>query len=43
MRKVGGKKFGTKKRVKKTLGKGRGCVLGSSPKWFERPHPELMY
>jgi hypothetical protein len=25
------------------MGKGRGCVFGSSPKWFEQPHPELVH
>jgi len=39
---VGGKNFGVEKRLAKpkTLGRG-GCVFGSSPKWLERPHPQL--
>jgi len=40
---VGGEKNGVKNRVQKTLGRGRGFVLGSSPKWLERPHPELVH
>jgi hypothetical protein len=41
---VGGKNFRAKKKLKKpkTLGKG-GCVFGSSPKWFERLHPQLVH
>jgi hypothetical protein len=40
-REVGGESFGAEKGAEKFLGKGRGCVLGSSPKWLEQPHPEL--
>jgi hypothetical protein len=40
---VGREKIGAKKRVEKTLGKGRGCVLGSSPKRLEQPHLELVH
>jgi hypothetical protein len=38
-----GKSLGQGKRAEKTLGKGRGCVLGSSSKWLEQPHPELVH
>ncbi len=43
-RQVGGKNFGTEKRLKKpkTLGRG-GCVFGSSPKQLQRPHPQLVH
>jgi hypothetical protein len=34
---VGGEIFGVEKRAEKSLGKGRGCVFGSSPKQLERP------
>jgi len=29
--------------AEKSLGKGRGCVFGSSPKQLEQPHPELVH
>jgi hypothetical protein len=29
--------------TEKSLGKGRGCGFGSSPKWLERPHHELVH
>ncbi len=29
--------------VEKSLGRGRGCVFGSCPKWLERPDPELVH
>jgi hypothetical protein len=31
-----------KKRAEKSIGQGRGCVFGSSPKQLEQPHPELV-
>jgi len=46
LREVGrkeGKNFGAEKEVEKSLGKGIGCVFGSSPNWLERPHPELVH
>jgi hypothetical protein len=39
---IGGENFGAKKGVEKSLGKGRGCVFGSSPKRFKQPHHELV-
>jgi hypothetical protein len=35
--------FGAEKGAEKSLGRGRGCVFGSSPKQLEWPHPELMH
>jgi hypothetical protein len=35
--------LGAKKGAEKSLGKGRGCVFGSSPKRLERPHPQLAH
>jgi len=32
VREVGGENFGTEKGAEKSLGRGRGCVSGSSPK-----------
>jgi len=32
VREVGGENFGAKKGVEKSMGRGRGCVFGSSPK-----------
>jgi hypothetical protein len=43
MRELGGKKFGAKKGAEKSLGRRKGCVLGSCPKQLERPHPELVH
>jgi hypothetical protein len=43
VREVGGENFGTKKGAEKSLGRGRGCVFDSSPKWLEQPHPELVH
>ncbi len=43
MREVGGKIFGAEKGAEKSLGRGKGCVFGSSPKRFERPHPGLVH
>jgi hypothetical protein len=40
---VGGENFGAKKGVEKSLGRARGCVFGSSPKWLEWLHSELVY
>ncbi len=40
---VGGESFGAEKGAEKFLGKGRGCVFGSSPKRLEQPHPELVH
>jgi len=40
---LGGENFGEKKGAEKSLGNGRGCVFGSSPKWLERPHPKLVH
>ncbi len=36
-------KFWAKNGAEKSLGRGRGCVFGSSPKWFEQLHPELVH
>ncbi len=36
-------KFWGKERAKKSLGRGKGCVFGSSPKQLEQPHPELVH
>jgi len=35
--------LGQKRGLKNSLGRGRGCVFGSSPKQLEWPHPELMH
>ncbi len=41
---VGGKNFGAEKRRKKNNNFGQGgCSFGSSPKWLERPHPQLNW
>jgi hypothetical protein len=40
---VRGENFGAEKKIEKTLGKGRGCVFGSSPKRLEWPHFELVH
>jgi hypothetical protein len=40
---VGGENFGAETGAEKSLGRGRGCAFGSSPKWFEQPHPELVH
>jgi len=41
---VGGKNFGVEKRRKKNNNFGQGgCSFGSSPKWLERPHPQLNW
>jgi hypothetical protein len=40
--KVGGENVGAEKGAEKSLGRGRGCVFGSSPKQLERPHPKLV-
>jgi hypothetical protein len=40
---VGGEIFGVEKGAEKSLGRGGGCVFGSSPKWLEQPHPELVH
>jgi hypothetical protein len=36
-------KFWGKEGAKKSLGRGRGYVFGSSPKQLKRPHPELVH
>ncbi len=38
-----GENFGAGKGAEKSLGRGRGCVFGSSPKRLEWPHPELVH
>jgi len=43
MKEVGGEIFGAKNGVEKSLGKGRGCVFGSSSKQLEWPHHELVH
>jgi len=35
VKEVGGENFGAEKGAEKSLGRGRGCVFGSSPKQFE--------
>jgi hypothetical protein len=35
--------LGQRRGTEKSLGKGIGCVFGSSPKLLERPHPELLH
>ncbi len=42
-REAGEKKFGAKKGAEKSLGSGRGCVFGSSPKQLDRPHPKPVH
>ncbi len=32
--------MGAEKGAEKSLGRGRGCVFGSSPKWLEQPDPD---
>jgi len=36
-------KFWGREGAKKSLGRGRGCVFGSSTKWFELLHIELVH
>jgi len=43
VREVGGENFEAEKGAEKSLGKGRGCVFGSSPNQLEWPHPELVH
>jgi len=43
VRVVGGENFGVEKEAEKSLGRGRRCVFGSSPKQLERLHPELVH
>ncbi len=43
MREVGGENFGAEKGAEKSPVKGRGCIFGSSSKWFEQPHPKLVH
>jgi hypothetical protein len=43
VKEVGGENFGVEKRAEKSLGRGRGCVFGSSPKWLEWLHFELVH
>jgi len=43
VREVGGENFGAEKGAEKSLGRGKGCVFGSSPKHFEWPHLELVH
>jgi hypothetical protein len=45
VKEVGGGEVGRRENfgAKKSLGKGRGCVFGSSPKQFERLHLELVH
>jgi len=35
--------LGQRRGAEKSLGRGRGCVFGSSPKRLEWPHPELVH
>jgi hypothetical protein len=35
-------KFWGREGAEKSLGRGTGCGFGSSPKWLEWPHPELV-
>jgi len=35
VKEVGGENFGVENGAKKSLGRGKGCVFGSSPKWLE--------
>jgi len=35
--------LGQRRGAEKSLGKRKGCVLSSSPKWLELPHPELVH
>jgi hypothetical protein len=37
------KNFETEKRAEKFLGRGRRYVFGSSPKWLEWPHAQLVH
>jgi len=43
VREVGGENFGVEKGAEKSLGRGRGCVFGSSPKQLKQPHLELVH
>jgi len=40
---VGRENFGAEKGAEKSLGRGRGCVFGSSSKQLEWPCPELVH
>jgi hypothetical protein len=40
---VGRREFWGREGAEKSLGKGRGCVFGSSPKWLKQPHHELVH
>jgi len=43
VREVGGENFGAAKGAEKSLGRGKGWVFGSSAKWLERPHLQLVH
>jgi hypothetical protein len=43
MKDVGGENFGVEKEAEKSLGRGKRCVFGLSPKQLEQPHPELVH
>jgi len=43
VREVRGENFVVDKGAEKSLGRERGCVFGSSPKWLKRPHPKLVH
>jgi len=43
VREIRGEIFGAKTGANKSLGRGRGCVFGSSLKQLEQPHPELVH
>jgi len=35
--------LGQRRGAENSLGRGRGCLFGSSPKRLEQPHPELVH
>jgi len=43
VREVGGENFRAENGAEKFLGRGRGCVFGSSTKRLEWPHPQLVH
>jgi hypothetical protein len=43
VREVARENFGIEKGAEKSMGRGKGCVFGSSPKQLEQPHPKLVH
>jgi hypothetical protein len=43
VRETGGENFGAEKGAEKSLGRGGRCLFGSSLKWLEQPHLEMVH